>query len=46
MVSKTARDDGTWYACESCGMLFETRADAREHEQHCEGEEDEPSYIQ
>jgi len=45
MVSKTVRDDGTWYACEQCGMLFETRDDAREHERHCDGEE-EPSYIQ
>jgi len=46
MVSKTVRDNGTWYACEECGMLFETREAASEHERHCAGEEDEPTYIQ
>jgi hypothetical protein len=46
MVSKTVREDGTWYECEDCGLMFETREDAREHEKHCDGEEDEPSYIQ
>lgn len=44
MVSKTVRDDGTFFECESCGMLFEAREDAREHEKHCDAEE--PSYIQ
>ena len=45
MVSKTVRDDGTWYECEGCGLLFETKAEASEHERRCDGE-DEASYIQ
>lgn len=45
MVSKTVRDDGTWYECDSCGMLFEAEDEALEHERHCEGDE-ETSYIQ
>lgn len=45
MVSTTVRDDGTWYECDVCGMLFENEEEAREHERHCEGEED-ASYIQ
>jgi rubredoxin len=44
MVSRTVRDDGTWYECEHCGLLFETETEAGEHEQHCEG--DDASYIQ
>lgn len=37
MVSTTVRDDGTRCECEHCGLLFET--EAREHEQHCEGDD-------
>ena len=44
MVSKTVRDDGTWYECEACGLLFDTEEDAKQHEQNCDAEE--PSYLQ
>lgn len=44
MVTETQQDGMTWYECEECGMLFDTRADAEEHEQGCDAEE--PSYIQ
>lgn len=44
MVSKRTRDDMTWYECEACGLMFESREEAREHERHCDAEE--PSYIQ
>lgn len=46
MVSRTERDDGTWYECEVCGMLFETREEATEHETRCGGDEADPTYIQ
>ena len=38
MVSKTARDDGMWYACDACGLLFDTREGASEHENNCDAE--------
>jgi len=44
MVSQTTRDDATWYECEQCGMLFDDRQDANQHEETCDAED--PSYIQ
>lgn len=44
MVVTTQRDDATWYECEECGLLFDERSDAEEHERHCDAEG--PSYIQ
>ncbi len=44
MVSETEREDGTWYECEMCGLMFDDRGDARQHEANCDAEE--PSYIQ
>jgi uncharacterized C2H2 Zn-finger protein len=44
MVAVTERDDATWYRCEECGLMFDTRDEARQHEEHCDAEE--PSYIQ
>jgi len=44
MVSKTTHDETTWYECEECGLLFDAREDARQHERNCDAEE--PSYIQ
>jgi uncharacterized C2H2 Zn-finger protein len=44
MVAVTERDDATWYRCEECGLMFDVREDAEQHEQNCDAEE--PSYIQ
>jgi hypothetical protein len=44
MVTETEEDGSTWYECELCGLTFDSRDDAREHEKHCDAEE--PSYIQ
>lgn len=44
MVTETERDGATWWACDSCGMLFDDSEDAAQHEADCDGEE--PSYIQ
>lgn len=44
MVSKTTRDDATWYECDECGLLFDVKEDAKEHEKTCDAED--PSYIQ
>jgi hypothetical protein len=44
MVHETERDGAVWYACDGCGMLFDSRSDAEQHESDCDGEE--PSYIQ
>jgi len=44
MVVQTERDDMTWYKCESCGLMFDSREDARQHEDNCDDED--PSYIQ
>lgn len=44
MVSKTTRDDGTWYECDYCGLLFDSEEEARQHEKNCDAED--PSYIQ
>jgi len=34
----------TWYECEKCGLMFDAREDARQHESTCDSED--PSYIQ
>ena len=44
MVVQTNRDDGTWYECEACGLMFDDRSDAKQHETNCDAEG--PSYIQ
>lgn len=44
MVATTQRENQTWYECEACGLLFDSREDAEAHEADCDGEE--PSYIQ
>jgi rubredoxin len=44
MVVETEHDDATWYECEACGLLFDAKADARQHEANCDAEE--PTYIQ
>jgi len=44
MVVQTERDDATWYECEQCGMLFDEKGDAAQHEEACDAED--PSYIQ
>lgn len=44
MVQETERDDMTWYACDECGLMFDDREDAEQHEANCDAEE--PSYIQ
>ncbi|EFW91698.1 zinc finger C2H2-type domain protein [Haladaptatus paucihalophilus DX253] len=44
MVARTERDDATWYQCEQCGLMFDDRSDAEQHEEHCDAED--PSYIQ
>lgn len=44
MVQQTQRDGTTWYVCEGCGMMFDVKEDAQEHEGACDHEE--PAYIQ
>ncbi|SDE78383.1 DUF7128 family protein [Halorientalis regularis] len=44
MVVQTQRDEVTWYKCEACGLMFDAKDDARQHESDCDGED--PSYIQ
>jgi uncharacterized C2H2 Zn-finger protein len=44
MVAETTREGETWYACEGCEMLFDSRQDAEAHEQVCDAEE--PAYLQ
>lgn len=44
MVTTTERDDVTWYECEECGLLFDARDDAAQHEENCTAEE--PGYLQ
>jgi len=45
MVVQTEREDGTWFECESCGLLLDEYDAARTHEANCD-EDDEPIYIQ
>lgn len=44
MVDTTERDGMTWFQCENCGLLFDDREDASQHEENCAG--DDPSYLQ
>ncbi|MFW6385254.1 MAG: DUF7128 family protein [Halodesulfurarchaeum sp.] len=44
MVEETIRDGMTWYECEKCGLLFDTREEAEQHEENCDAED--PSYLQ
>ncbi|MFQ3296015.1 MAG: hypothetical protein ACI8VE_003109 [Natrialbaceae archaeon] len=44
MVSKTEREDGVWYECEVCGLMFDTQQEAEQHEANCDAED--PSYLQ
>jgi hypothetical protein len=44
MVATTKREDTIWYRCEECGLLFDVREEAEQHEPHCDAEE--PAYIQ
>ena len=44
MVTETTRDERTWYECEKCGLMFDDRDEATEHEQNCDAQE--PNYIQ
>jgi hypothetical protein len=44
MVVQTERDEMTWYKCEACGLMFDDRSDATQHEENCDAEE--PTYIQ
>jgi len=44
MVVQTERDEMTWYKCEHCGLMFDDKGDADQHERNCDSEE--PSYIQ
>ena len=44
MVTTIQRDDGTWYECEACGLMFDAESDATAHEEHCDT--DSPSYLQ
>lgn len=43
MVSQTTREDTTWYECEHCGLLFDSKGDARQHEDTCDAGE--PTYF-
>jgi uncharacterized C2H2 Zn-finger protein len=44
MVSTTERDGTEWYQCDECEMLFDSREDAKAHEENCDT--DSPSYLQ
>jgi uncharacterized C2H2 Zn-finger protein len=44
MVVQTERDEVTWFKCEKCGLMFDDREEARQHEGSCDSED--PSYIQ
>ena len=44
MVEETVKDGRTWYVCEMCGMMFEDREEASQHERNCDAED--PSYLQ
>jgi hypothetical protein len=44
MVSRVERDGTTWFRCDRCGMLFQTREEAAAHEATCDAED--PTYLQ
>ncbi|MFC7203776.1 hypothetical protein ACFQJC_09630 [Haloferax namakaokahaiae] len=44
MVAATQKDGETWYQCDECGMLFDSKRDAKAHEEYCDT--DSPSYLQ
>jgi uncharacterized C2H2 Zn-finger protein len=44
MVVQTTQNGETWFKCEKCGLLFDSREDGRAHEHECDGED--PTYIQ
>ena len=44
MVVTTERDEMTWFKCETCGLMFDDRDDAKQHEENCDDED--PSYLQ
>jgi uncharacterized C2H2 Zn-finger protein len=44
MVEETVKDGTTWYVCQKCGMMFENRDEARQHEANCDAED--PTYLQ
>jgi uncharacterized C2H2 Zn-finger protein len=43
MVDTVTKEGDTFYECEACGMLFEIREEASEHEANCDAED--PTYI-
>lgn len=45
MVTETEREEMTWYQCDECGLLFDSRDDAAQHEDNCSSDED-PDYLQ
>lgn len=44
MVEQTDKDGSTWYVCEKCGMMFDDREEANQHENNCDAED--PAYLQ
>ncbi len=44
MISTTTRDKRTWFECDQCGLVFDDREAAKQHETNCDAEE--PTYIQ
>lgn len=44
MVSRVEQDGTTWFRCDHCGMLFQTREEAAAHEATCDAED--PTYLQ
>ncbi|MGM0605743.1 MAG: DUF7128 family protein [Halobacteriota archaeon] len=43
MVTRTERDDGTWFKCDKCGLLLDDETDAKRHEENCDAED--PTYL-
>jgi len=37
-------DEPQLFECETCGLLFDDKTDAKQHEQNCDDED--PSYLQ
>lgn len=44
MVEETEQDGSIWYVCAECGMMFDDREEAEQHEANCDAED--PSYLQ